>query len=1548
MAIVNFNGATPAAPSGKVNVNFQVDGSNNISAYDSLMVGDTGSGGTAGNVPAPPAGASVKFLRGDATWADPTGMSSVLDYGAVGNGVLTGTYVSGGSWSYAGTDDTTAINSALADTTTGGSTGTVKVVYFPPGKTYMITGPLTGLQSNTIIMGYGARIQFAQNISFSSAVNVFSGTGLTNVQIYGLTINGQKENQSGIPTTPSLSASYAAAFKFSNCNNIVIKDVQVNEFPGYGIQLYGSTYCTIDSFQFVNSGAKRAVSWGTTSAAWPFLQNFADGIFLGVYSTSQICQYNLIRNCIIGHDTTMTNNCSAFRGGIVLDGGSYNQIENIKVYNGSRAIHLEADSSSYNVQFNTISHVEQLPIGGLNYMVIIYPLSGQLISDNTFTDIKDTNTNGYMTTSGGYDPSSGTQCSYSLAGYNGITYKNYYAKFVDCALSGSMYVTGQNYVFRDMNIGAGTGKIVSTSGSALYWSTFDNVTMGLLSVTAYTRGLLFNNCTFNTAGSSLTGAGSINTIEDYHKFENCHFQFSTLTTYGIKVTTPTMFFDNTFEYTGTANSSYYFIYENSGYTYTSVVLPLMTRNNTFAFNGNAGVTTLDSLIYIDAGGWYVADITHVLIGSLTQLTNGIYHNVGGGAITPQQGSTSYAGSININNTATALMTFTNSLTTGASGILVYNDSTPFVSVRQWGSAASTTLGGITLANWSTVYSNAGSGMIVGTANATPLVLIGNNTEAMRISSGGRALIGTTTDDGSHNLQVAGTTSFTGAVTSSQTLSANGNDITVTPSVTNTTSGGTTVAINVQGTVNSTGSAIYDSIFSQVIMGASKTLSSYAAGLSVGSPVIGSGATVPTMYGLYIAAQAATGITTPYGIYQAGSGDSNYFAGSATFASGVVIGSGNGISGTTTLFFTSTSAKTSSFTALELYSAASDSPNQSAFYIRNNAGSPLSWTIQAGEISVANRALCINPNGGNVIVGSTTDGGQTFQVVGTSAFSSTATFSGVVYFTNASGAATEAVTAATSSNNYAAPSFAWNSNFWTGSASSVDQWYFAATLGTGSNPTSTFTLTHAGSTGTATFVVSPIATFNNQINQGGTYSSTTPLQQNVTLNGATNSISSFFSATWNGTGLLFNVESSPIITTTATTPSAVCFYSNPTINASVNTMVNLYGLLAQSPTYGASSVVTNVYGVYVAAQYSSGKTTNAYGIYQAGTSDNNVFKGNTTFSNTVLVQTPVASTGAGFEALGTISGTGNNYCYNILSGLTVAASATLTGTANNLFTTLTLGASASVAGAVGLQIYPPSLGSGATITNNYGILIGDQSGAGIGTAYGIVQSGATNLNSFAGGMAFPGSYTTTSTVNLTAASNVCLVSASSGATTVNLPSSPAGGQTVTITKQDVTNNVVTITNGTFAGGFSSLKLYTVNQSVTLNYYSGTWYILSQSKGEWQTWTPTWTASGSMTVGSVTNNTAVFRADCFSCDIELYASLTTGGTASNSLFFTNPINSVSFASIVSLGNCSTIGGSTQAALFVGGFSATQMGASLLATGNFTLGAGTVSMNFSYRIL
>jgi hypothetical protein len=78
----NFNDTLPAAPSGKVNVKWQADAPNanpsvprNVSAYVPNMVGDSGSGGTSGAVPAPASGDATagKFLKADATWAVPAG-----------------------------------------------------------------------------------------------------------------------------------------------------------------------------------------------------------------------------------------------------------------------------------------------------------------------------------------------------------------------------------------------------------------------------------------------------------------------------------------------------------------------------------------------------------------------------------------------------------------------------------------------------------------------------------------------------------------------------------------------------------------------------------------------------------------------------------------------------------------------------------------------------------------------------------------------------------------------------------------------------------------------------------------------------------------------------------------------------------------------------------------------------------------------------------------------------------------------------------------------------------------------------------------------------------------------------------------------------------------------------------------------------------------------------------------------------------------------------------------------------------------------------------
>ena len=79
---INFSPTTPAPPSGQQNVTPQNDGGSptcNQSFYDPLMVGDSGSGGTAGNVPAPGAGdaAAGKFLKADGTWEIPTVSTSI-------------------------------------------------------------------------------------------------------------------------------------------------------------------------------------------------------------------------------------------------------------------------------------------------------------------------------------------------------------------------------------------------------------------------------------------------------------------------------------------------------------------------------------------------------------------------------------------------------------------------------------------------------------------------------------------------------------------------------------------------------------------------------------------------------------------------------------------------------------------------------------------------------------------------------------------------------------------------------------------------------------------------------------------------------------------------------------------------------------------------------------------------------------------------------------------------------------------------------------------------------------------------------------------------------------------------------------------------------------------------------------------------------------------------------------------------------------------------------------------------------------------------------
>jgi hypothetical protein len=75
---IKLSKTIPTAPTGQQNIVFQSDNESpqqSVSASDPAFVGDSGSGGLAGNVPAPPAGsaASGMFLSASGTFEVPSG-----------------------------------------------------------------------------------------------------------------------------------------------------------------------------------------------------------------------------------------------------------------------------------------------------------------------------------------------------------------------------------------------------------------------------------------------------------------------------------------------------------------------------------------------------------------------------------------------------------------------------------------------------------------------------------------------------------------------------------------------------------------------------------------------------------------------------------------------------------------------------------------------------------------------------------------------------------------------------------------------------------------------------------------------------------------------------------------------------------------------------------------------------------------------------------------------------------------------------------------------------------------------------------------------------------------------------------------------------------------------------------------------------------------------------------------------------------------------------------------------------------------------------------
>ena len=117
--------------------------------------------------------------------------------------------------------------------------------------------------------------------------------------------------------------------------------------------------------------------------------------------------------------------------------------------------------------------------------------------------------------------------------------------------------------------------------------------------------------------------------------------------------------------------------------------------------------------------------------------------------------------------------------------------------------------------------------------------------------------------------------------------------------------------------------------------------------------------------------------------------------------------------------------------------------------------------------------------------------------------------------------------------------------------------------------------------------------------------------------------------------------------------------------------------------------------------------------------------------------------------------------------------------------------------------------------------------------------------------------------------------------------------------------------------------------------------------WASWTPTYSASASMTFTSVVTEVADYCIVGRVCHIILFAYGTTGGTASNKLFATLPIPATQRTANVALGFDAASGGREVLAL-IDPASLTQVSLLLPGFANWSLGVGReIKISLSYRI-
>lgn len=228
---------------------------------------------------------------------------SVATYGAVGDGV---------------TDDTAALNAALA---VGGVLGL-------PAGVYRVTDTLVGA-SNTTLLGYGrAKIV----LDTASNVDVLLFEQVSNVQVIGLEIDGQKATKSSATNT-------GRGIHFSQVEHGLIADCFVHDTYEHGIRLGGgSTVDTGDTTDIVVrnnlvedcGNAANGRGWGIW-AFWRVKDTLVQGnTVAGCYdggimfddaSSDATPGKDCERIVIDGNIVTDTDAAAPFGRGICIEGG---------------------------------------------------------------------------------------------------------------------------------------------------------------------------------------------------------------------------------------------------------------------------------------------------------------------------------------------------------------------------------------------------------------------------------------------------------------------------------------------------------------------------------------------------------------------------------------------------------------------------------------------------------------------------------------------------------------------------------------------------------------------------------------------------------------------------------------------------------------------------------------------------------------------------------------------------------------------------------------------------------------------------------------------------------------------------------------------------------------------------------------------------------------------------------------------------------------------------------------------------------------------------